>query len=241
MPFPSHDDTPLTEVFPVTDTALLRAAAGRVAGIDMDAVWRALIDAYAAPIERTLARHLGGVEDTTVRAFFGYLYERAVLERFDRARRPFRCFIQGAARNFAREQRREARGLPTLGDDFDLTQEGSDEGDASEWASAVLSQAFAVLRAERPRDARVLEGHHGLNDAPRLTHAALASELNSTPGAIAVAVHHAHRRLGELLRAQLRYHCPRSAQSDDAALSSELSLILEHLRAARPTLTFERS
>jgi len=242
MAFPDRE-TPVTEVFPVTNTRLVRAAAGEVDDIDPEAVWRELVDAYAAPIARTLRRHMAAADEAEVRSFFAYLYERDVLARFDRSRSRFRCFVQGAARNFARERRREERDpvRPTQNDvdghapSEDLPLEREDE---AEWASAVLAQAFAVLAAERPRDARLLAGHHGLGGRPRVPHAELAREFETSTGAIAVAVHAAHRRLGALLRAQLRYQCPR-AGADDHEYEAELGLVLERLCAARPALRFD--
>jgi hypothetical protein len=242
MTFPCHE-TPWTEVFPDTNTRLVRAAAGQVHDVDHAEVWRALVDAYAAPIARALRRHLPAAGEAEVRSFFAYLYERDVLARFDRSRSRFRCFVQGAALNFARERRREERMLtdgaaPTSAELAPQEDPAIEHEDETEWASAVLTQAFAVLAAERPRDARLLTGHHGLCGRPPVPHAELAHEFQTSAGAIAVAVHAAHRRLGALLRAQLRYQCPRAGE-DDREYEVELGIVLARLCAASPALRFD--
>jgi DNA-directed RNA polymerase specialized sigma24 family protein len=216
-------------LFPNTDSRI------RPPDSDPDFGWQRLIDAYRVPIERCLRRHLQSVDQTVVDDFFFYLYSGSSLQRYDKEKQRFRAFIQGVAKNFAREYRRTLSRGGSIGDVGALELAADPGGGAEhevddrEWAKSVFEQAFSVLRAERPMDSQLLVNSFGLFGRESTPRAELAKRLGRSTGALNVAVHVAKRRLGELIELQLRNQCP-----DTEAFLDDKRMMLQWIRDAAP-------
>lgn len=203
-----------------------------------------LCERYWKPVYASLRRQgfaATDAEDLT-QGFFLHLIERDTVARADPQRGRFRCFLLGALRWFlANHRERESarkRGAGFRFVSIDTTvvespRPAETPGQTSlelqfdrEWARTLVSNALDQLRAEyaardQLRDWTTL--HVCLDPGADLpTYAELANQLDTSEGAIKVAVHRLRRRFRELLRAEVECTVATAEDIDDE---------LRHLRS----------
>ena len=212
--------------FPTTRITLIEAARGEPTSEARDAL-SVLCSAYWYPIYAYIRRLGYGQEDAEdlTQGFFARVLEKQYLRDFERARGRFRSFLLAALKHFVANERdwlrAQKRGgaLPMLPLDdvlrsaehrysleprHDLSPERLFE---RQWALALLTRAEERLRAEAERDGKAIQftrlkstlTAEDQSDGYRT----IAGELNTTEGAIKVAVHRLRRRFRELLREEI--------------------------------------
>lgn len=175
--------------------------------------WQRFLRTYHAPIEQTLRARL---HQRTLRArskelvddFFSYLAAGNVLARADRARGPFRRFIQGVVRNFVLEVVRGRRHTGEL-DDAGLAELGAidsaaDDAEERGWFRGMVHAALTALAEDNPRQARALALRYGIPccgavEGQETMPAAIAVELDTTPHAVHELLRRAKRELRGIL------------------------------------------
>lgn len=193
--------------------------------LQAQAALTALCQAYWYPLYAYIRRQgwqADQAQDLT-QEFFVRLLERDFLASVDRDRGRFRSFLLAACRHFLANEHDRARALKRGGGRRILSMH-ADEAEtryAREpahdltpdrlfergWALTLLDRVLGHLREEfRAR------GKAGLFDRLRLylvgerstpSHAELATELGTTPGAVKVQVHRLRQRYRELLRDEI--------------------------------------
>jgi hypothetical protein len=234
------------EPFPVTNTRMLGAARGRESSAEYEQAWRRLVEAYRVPIAWTLRRRLRADDDAAVDEFFSYVFDRHVLDGYDRGQgRRFRAYIQVVIQNFLHERRRteqlacRAESVPAdelegarTSDDGRYCGE-FDQRDEHEWATAVLRAAFGELDAAEPGSASLLCKAYGLTGQDPLDRASLAAARAQSLHALHARLASAKQALRAHILAQIRKQC-----MDQVSFQSELRLLLGRLMEARPNLDF---
>lgn len=215
----------------------LVARAGEFAAGPGDSPARAALDelvrAYWPPLyvfARARGRSAGDAADL-VQGFFARAAEKGGLVPRERRAR-FRSFLLAAFQNFmANEHARavaEKRGggaqpisLDELAVEEVATGPGADpdRAYARRYAERVLQRALDALRLEQSEAGhaerlRLVEPHLTGDDAAA-PYAELARALDTSPGALKVAVHRLRRRFGELLRAEVAGTLTDPAEIDD--------------------------
>lgn len=242
----NHPALPRDEEFPKTNTRVLRDARDEERGASYELAWQRLIEAYRAPIARTLRRRLPADSEAAVDEFFSYVYDRRVLAGYDRSDgRRFRAYIQVVMQNFLHERRRvtqkfSERGAPQLADDEVLAEpmDGRmepefDRSDEQEWATGVLQQAFHDVDAMDPGSAQLLTEAFGLTGRTVLDRASLAARRGQSTHSLHAALTAAKSALKTCILAQIRKQC-----GTQVAFQSELRLLLARLLEASPELGF---
>jgi hypothetical protein len=234
------------EPFPVTNTRMLGDARGPGSSAEYEQAWQRLVEAYREPIAWTLRRRLHADDDSAVDEFFSYVFDRRVLDGYDRGQgRRFRAYIQVVIRNFLHERRRAEqlarREEPVPVDELDGARtrddghhcDEFDQSDEHEWATAVLRAAFGELDAAEPGSARLLAEAYGLTGQGSLDRVSLAAARAQSINALHARLVSAKQSLRALILAQVRKQC-----SDQVSFQSELRLLLGRLMEARPNLEF---
>jgi RNA polymerase sigma-70 factor (ECF subfamily) len=200
-----------------------------------------LVRAYWPPLF-AFARARGKGRDEAadlVQGFFARATEKGGLVPRERRAR-FRSFLLAAFEHYMANEHARAtaakRGggaatlsLEELAGEEALAADGDPErAFARRYARRVLEQALAALRAEQ-RDAgqserlRLLEPHL-TGDEAAASYAELARALDTSEGALKVAVHRLRRRFGELLRDEVA-----GTLSDPAEIDDEIRALLAAL------------
>jgi len=183
-----------------------------------------LCDAYWYPLY-TFVRRKGysrdDAEDLT-QAFFSELLDKKQLQVADQERGRFRTFLLAALEHFINKQWRAQQTLKRGGGesivafDFQSANEQYSNEPFHEWtpekifernwALAVLSKALDGVRQQYvDNDKRALfeELKVFLGDGRQVPYATVAEKLDTSVGAIKVAVHRLRERYGEQLRLQI--------------------------------------
>lgn len=198
---------------------------------------RELCATYWYPMYAFLRRAGDGHDDAmdTVQSFCADLLEGRERLAADADRGSFRAYLRGALRHFRSAQERRQRALRRGGGASFLALDGAEAAARyglepvdletperlfeRSFARAVLQRALGTLAAEydeRGRGAlfRALRpALAGEIETPR--YAALATELQTTEGALKVAVHRLRARLREALRAEVAQTLAEPADVDD--------------------------
>jgi RNA polymerase sigma-70 factor (ECF subfamily) len=201
------------------------AAAGRRSSPRSRQALVALCEAYWYPLY-ALVRSQGylaeDAQDLT-QEFFARLLERNDFAAADRAKGRFRSYLAAALKHFLANVRDRARarkrggGRPAISLDFN-SAEGrfsrepahsltAEKAFARRWAVTLLEQVLGRLREECVAAGKG-ESFERLKvflsgGKSAASHAAVASELAMTEGAVKVAVHRLRRRYREILRSEI--------------------------------------
>jgi len=238
---------PRRPAFPTTRITLIQAARGESGPLAHEAL-STLCTAYWYPIYayvRRLGRSHDEAEDLT-QGFFTRVLEKHYLRDFDRERGRFRSFLLGALKHFianerdaARAQKRGGGRAPLPLDEVlqaderyglearsDLTPDRIFE---RQWAMTVLTRAQNRLGEEATRQGKEVQFDRlkGLlvGEDAGLGYRSLAEELNTTEGALRVAVHRLRQRFRELLREEIA-----STVTDPRDVGSELRDLVAAIR-----------
>ncbi len=164
-----------------------------------------LVDLYWKPVYFHIRRQGYNIEDAKdlTQQFFARIMEPNALKNVDPAKGKFRTFLLASVRHFLCDEydkRNALKRTPTL--DFEEAQPQYQEGSTFErdWATIVLDRAFAKLREQTPREARVLEAQR----TGKTSYRELAEELGATEANIKVMAHRAKKRLRAIILQDLR-------------------------------------
>jgi RNA polymerase sigma factor (sigma-70 family) len=180
---------------------------------------------YWRPIYACLRRQGFSAADAEdlVQGFFLHLVEHHTIERADPGRGRFRSFLLGALRWFLDNESERERARKR-GGEYTFVPIDSAEIEAAlrldtgnhaaldtqfdrQWAHALLRNALRALRAEYANSGQeqtylVLQPYLDPNNAA-VSYATLASRLDSSEGAVKVAVHRLRGRFREALRREV--------------------------------------
>ena len=233
-------------VFTTTHWSMV-IAAGRRESLQADEALEKLCRGYWYPIYVFLRRSgwtAHDAEDLT-QAFFERVLKKDYLRAVDRTKGKFRSFLLAMLRHFMANHRRDARALKRGGqvsfisiddesiDELDLRPANADitaeQSFERQWAMTLLEQVVARLQEEYQvagkaalfDDLKVfLTGDKGTGG-----YAELAVTLNTTEGALKMAISRMRRRYGELLRAEIArtVSTPEEVEDELRALFAALS------------------
>ncbi len=202
----------------------------------------ALCRSYWYPIYAYIRRSGHRPEDAQdlTQGFFMFVLAKNLLAKADPALGRFRSFLLGALRNFLGNEwqkqhaAKRGGGVPFISLDVALAEERfAIEPATLDDPESIYERAWAVsvieLALERLSDEQARAGKGAIFDklrpalagAPTATFAELAAELNSTEGAMRVALHRLRQRFRELLRANI---------ADTVKDPREVEAELQHLR-----------
>ena len=205
--------------FDTTHWSLVLAAGDRQSP-DADAALAALCSAYWHPVYAFI-RRTGHDEDSArdlTQGFFTLVLEKNYFGDAKRERGRLRTFLLTAVRHFLSNERDRERALKRGGgaelvplDEDESPREPVDPVDAltperlyeRQWALAVLDQAMARLRAQYEASGKADTFDHLkplLTGRDPETYAKVAERLNTTAGALRVAVHRMRRQFAAALR-----------------------------------------
>jgi RNA polymerase sigma-70 factor (ECF subfamily) len=197
--------------------------------------WRPI---YAYARRRGHSQH--DAEDLT-QSFFARLLARNDLAHVAPGKGKFRSFLLAALKHFMANEWDKARAQKRGGGGFISIEAGAEEGlwqiESAEaqpdhvfdqrWAITVLDRTLLQLRLEHIQDGKVALFDHLketlAGDRKTTPYAVLARVLNTTEGAVKVAVHRLRRRYRELLRAEI---------AETVGARDEVEEELRHLFAA---------
>jgi RNA polymerase sigma factor (sigma-70 family) len=169
------------------------------------AAWDQLVGVYWKPVYFHIRRKGHGVEDAKdlTQAFFASLMERDALSGVDRGKGRFRTFVRACLEHFLANERDRQAAAKRRGD-FDVReaepQFSADRDFEHDWAVTVLGKAFGELKAQAPREARVVEAQQ----SGEKSLAQLAKELDTTEANVKVLAHRGRRQLKEFILRELR-------------------------------------
>jgi RNA polymerase sigma-70 factor (ECF subfamily) len=167
--------------------------------------WDQLIDVYWKPVYFHIRRKGHGVEDAKdlTQGFFASLMERDALSGVDPGKGKFRTFVRACLEHFLANERDRQAAAKRRGD-FDVReaepQFSADRDFEHDWAVTVLGKAFGELKAQAPREARVVEAQQ----SGEKSLAELAKELGTTEANAKVLAHRGRKLLKELVLRELR-------------------------------------
>jgi len=205
-----------------------------------------LCSAYWYPIYAFIRRQGHGPHDAQdlTQEFFARLLAKNFLGAADPGKGRFRSFLLGTLKHFLSDEwdraRAEKRGG---GQQFVSLDAGSAEtryklepaGEASaeqifnrRWALALLEQVLTRLRGEMSAAGKLaeFEALKSSLSGEKRPYAEIASELNTSEGAVKVAVHRLRHRYRDLIRAEI---------AETVATPAEIEDELRHLLAALST------
>src|SRR5262245_40954936 len=219
-------DPPRRAAFPTTRITLIHAA--QAPGADAYEALSTLCSAYWYPVYayvRRLGQSHEEAEDLT-QGFFMRILDKRSLRDFDRERGRFRSFLLGALKHFIANERDAARAqkrggghthLPLdevvhAGSRYDLEPRSDLTPDRifeRQWALTVLTRAQDAMREEAVRQGKDAQFDRlkGLlvGEDSDVGYRALAAELDTTEGALKVAVHRLRQRFREVLREEISH------------------------------------
>jgi RNA polymerase sigma-70 factor (ECF subfamily) len=210
--------------FATTHWSVVAAAGGESSTLARDAL-ATLCTAYWYPLYAYVRRRGYQPDEAQdlVQGFLAQLLEKDRIRAADPARGRFRSFLLASFNNFVANQRRDAQavkrggGHRVLSLDFNSGEdryhlEPSHEVTAEvifqrRWAMTVLENAVDRLRQEFEQAGKadqfaILRVFLGGESEPP-AYRDVAGELNTTEGAVKVAVHRLRRRCGEILRDEI--------------------------------------
>jgi len=214
MTLPSHG-------FHTTRWSVVRAA-GAAPPTERRAALETLCKSYRPPVLAFVRRRCGdAAAEDLVQAFFARLLEKDDLRQADPERGRFRAFLLAALQHFlANERERERarkRGGGRAPASLDAQSNAGLEPHTSEtpereferaWARAVLARAHERLATEQHeagKDALFARLAPLLGqDEERVPHAEIAAACGTSENASRVALHRLRKRLGELVRDEVR-------------------------------------
>jgi RNA polymerase sigma-70 factor (ECF subfamily) len=194
---------------------------------DGDAALATLCETYWYPLYAFLRSRHHSAEDAQdlTQAFFARLLEKGAIRQADPARGRFRSFLLVSLKHFVANERDRAiatkrgGGVPILSLEID-TAEGrfqmeppSDETPERvfdrRWALALLDRVMSQLGAETSGRGNPAQFDHLkvylTGDHPHLSYAETASGLETSEGAIKVAVHRLRRRFRDLVHEEIAH------------------------------------
>ena len=210
--------------FATTHWSVVAAAGGESSTLARDAL-ATLCTAYWYPLYAYVRRrgHQPDEAQDLVQGFFTQLLEKDSIKAADPARGRFRSFLLASFNNYVANQRRDAQavkrggGHRVLSLDFNSGEdryhlEPSHDVTAEvifqrRWAMTVLENAVGRLQREFEQAGKadqfaILKVFLGGESEPP-AYRDIAGELNTTEGAVKVAVHRLRRRCGEILRDEI--------------------------------------
>lgn len=220
-------DPPRRAAFPTTRITLIHAAQG-APGAETYQALSLLCSAYWYPVYayvRRLGHSHEEAEDLTQGFFTRMLDKRSLLE-FDRERGRFRSFLLGSLKHFVANERDAARtqkrggGRPHIpldevlhaGERYSLEPRSDLTPErifARQWALTVLTRAQDAMREEAARQGKEaqFERLKGLlvGEDTDEGYRVLATELNTTEGALKVTIHRLRQRFREVLREEIAH------------------------------------
>ena len=241
----THDSTPATagQFVPTRWSVVL--AAGRSDTTHARAALEKLCGTYWPPIYAFVRRqgHKPHDAQDLTQEFFARLLEKNYLADVDRAKGKFRSFLLASLKHFLANEwdkaRAQKRGggksfVPIQAQDAE-TRFGVDPADSQSadkifekrWALTLLEQVLQKLREEFVADSKgkLFEQLKPTLTEPSRTisYAEIAARLDTTEGAVKVAVHRLRQRYRELIRAEI---------AETVASKSEVEDELRNLFAA---------
>jgi RNA polymerase sigma-70 factor (ECF subfamily) len=184
-----------------------------------------LCETYWYPLYAFLRSRGYSAEDAQdlTQSFFARLLEKETLRHADPTRGRFRSFLLASLKNFAANERdrtvaaRRGGGVPAISLELE-TAEGrfgmelpSDETPERiydrHWALALLDRAMSRLSAEAAHSGKPFQFDrlkpYLTGDQPRLSYSETALDLETSEGAVKVAVHRLRRRFRDLVRDEI--------------------------------------
>lgn len=238
---------PRRATFPTTRLTLIQAARAH-SGPHAHEALSILCATYWYPIYAYVRRlgHTHEEAEDLTQGFFTRLLDKRSLRDFDRDRGRFRSFLLGALKHFianqrdaARTQKRGGRRPPVPIDDIlhaeqryslePRTNATPDRLFERQWALTVLTRVQDLMREEA-----IQQGKHTqferlkgllLGESAEVGYRALAEELDTTEGALKVAVHRLRQRFREVLREEISH-----TVSDTGDVGSELRELMAAIR-----------
>ena len=235
----------MADQFQTTRWSLVLEAAQGAEGSAGALAW--LCETYWYPLYAFIRRQgndADAARDLT-QSFFLHLLDKQALQRIDPQQGRFRAFLLASAKNFLANERAHEQALKRRADNpafqlgFDDAEQryvaepatvlGPDDLYETRWALSVLDRAMRRLEEEQESAGKAasftrLRGHLTGEEAP---YDRLARDLESTAGALRVAVHRLRVRLGALLREEVA-----QTVSDPRDIDHEIRCLLEAIGRA---------
>lgn len=144
------------------------------------------------------------------------VFANDLLERVDPARGRFRSYLLAVTRNVLSEQQRKDHALKRGRDHTrvvltDAVAVAEDPGFDACWCRDLLQRALETLRAEHPRQHRVLE----LRLLEDLPYQEVAERLEKPVEHVRVDVHRARQRLARVIRTEIATYCASEEEIED--------------------------
>ena len=212
-------------------------AAGDVSSPHGQAALENLCRSYWQPLYAYLLRQGRTPHDAQdlTQEFFAHFLEKSYFRVADRARGRFRSFLLTALKHFVAHEWEKARAVkrggrqsfisweeqpeetrPSLASGADLSPERFYD---QQWALTLLEQALDRLGQESAanRKEQQFERLKAFlsNEPGEGAYAAVAAELGTSPGSVAVAVHRLRQRYGELVREEVANTVAKPEQVED--------------------------
>ena len=223
MSEPGRSHSP-RQSFATTHWSVVAAAGSESSSLAREAL-ATLCSAYWYPLYAYVRRrgHQPDEAQDLVQGFFTQLLEKDRIRAADPARGRFRSFLLASFNNFVANQRRDAQtvkrggGHRVLSLDFNSGEDRYHLEPSHEvtpevifqrrWAMTVLENAVGRLQQEFEQAGKadqfaILRVFLGGESEPP-AYRDVAEELNTTEGAVKVAVHRLRRRCGEILRDEI--------------------------------------
>jgi len=200
--------------------------------------WRpSLCEIYWCPLYAYVRRQGQSTDDAQdlTQGFFAHLLDKQTLRAADRERGHFRSFLLASLKHFlAKQWRRDAAqkrggGRAPIALDFDDGEtryriEPSHESTPEklferQWALTLLARALATLRSEFEASGKAarfasLKMYLG-GEKSRVPYRELAGQLETSEGAVKVAIHRMRRRYRAILREEIRHTVDAAEDVDD--------------------------
>jgi RNA polymerase sigma-70 factor (ECF subfamily) len=221
--------------FETTHWSLVLSAGGP-ASVESKQALEKLCRAYWYPLYAHIRRKGYSATDAEdlIQEFFTRLLSRNFLNVADRNRGTFRSFLLGSLEHFLVREWTKARAQKRGGGQIIVSLEGMDAESRylaepkhemtaerifdRRWALTLLDAAMARLREECAAAGKAdLLGKVGnalSGDRGDGSYAAIAAELNTSEGAVKVAVHRLRKRFGELVREEIAQTVTTSEEID---------------------------
>jgi RNA polymerase sigma-70 factor (ECF subfamily) len=231
------------ERFPTTQLNLVLAAGEEISEQQAHEALAILCRTYWYPLYAFVRRQgypPDEAQDLT-QGFFTRLLEKNCLRDYQRERGRFRSFLLVSLKHFLSNERARARAQKRGGGAFTLPLDGivqdserrfsleprsnltPEKAFERQWARAILDQSLERLRCENDHFDRLKGFLTG--DQAGIPYRQLAGELDTTEGALKVAIHRVRRRFREVLREQIAHTVshPREVQDEIRYLMAVLS------------------
>ncbi|MEN8681828.1 MAG: sigma-70 family RNA polymerase sigma factor [Akkermansiaceae bacterium] len=164
-----------------------------------------LADLYWKPVFYHIRRKGYGVHDAEdlSQEFFRRFIERKGMEKADPEKGRFRTFLLGSVNHFLCDEydKRTADKRTPVSDTLKEQPEQEEAHSFDrDWATVVIDRAFARLREQAPREARILEAQRG----GKTRYRDLAEELGATEGHVKVMAQRGRTKLRHFILDHLR-------------------------------------